>query len=87
MVALLTSAATPIVTAPKVALAPGTLKQMAMQVDPRLPATWDEAGHQWRIVAGRYDVIPGASSRDIAQKVRIRLPGGVLPMGRARNRG
>ncbi|WEK01454.1 MAG: fibronectin type III-like domain-contianing protein [Candidatus Sphingomonas phytovorans] len=80
MVTLLTSAATPIVTAPKVALAPGALKQMAVQVDPRLPATWDEAGHQWRMVAGRYDVILGGSSRDIAQKVRIRLSEGVLPV-------
>ncbi|WCM29028.1 fibronectin type III-like domain-contianing protein [Sphingomonas sp. QA11] len=80
MVALSTSAGTPIVTTPKVALAPDALKQMAMQIEPRLPATWDEAGHQWRIVAGRYDVILGGSSRDIAQKVRIRLPEGVLPV-------
>lgn len=65
----------------KVALAPGASKQVTLQVDPRLLATWDQAGHQWRIAAGSYDVILGASSRDIAQKTRIRLPARVFPVG------
>ncbi len=71
----------------KVALAPGASTQVTVQVDPRLLATWDEAGHQWRIAAGSYDVILGASSRDIAQKIRIRLPGRVLPVGWSPSRG
>jgi beta-glucosidase len=71
----------------KVALAPGASKQVTVQVDPRLLATWDEAGPQWRIAAGSYDVILGASSREIAQKVRIRLPARVLPVGWSPSRG
>jgi len=71
----------------KVALAPGASKQVAVQVDPRLLATWDEGRHQWRIAAGNYEVIVGASSRDIAQKVRIRVPERVLPVGWSPNRG
>ena len=87
-VASLTSAGTPIVAAPGKtraaasspdSRAPTLVKRMTVQVDPRLPATWDGAGHQWRIVAASHDVILGASSRDIAKKVRIRLPGGGLP--------
>ena len=71
----------------KVALAPGASKQVAVQVDPRLLATWDEVRHQWRIAAGNYEVIVGASSRDIAQKVRIRVPERALPVGWSPNRG
>jgi beta-glucosidase len=65
----------------KVALAPGASKQVTVQVDPRLLATWDEAGRQWRIAAGRYDVVLGASARDVAQKRAIRLPARTLPVG------
>jgi beta-glucosidase len=71
----------------KVALAPGASQQVTVQVDPRLLATWDDAGHQWRIKAGSYDVILGASSRDIAQKVTIRVPARVLAVGWSPNRG
>ncbi len=94
-VASLTSAGTLVVVAPgktrAAASSPDSratalVKRMAVQVDPRLPATWDETGHQWLIVAARHDVILGAFSRDIAQKVWIRLPGGVLPAWRAPNR-
>jgi beta-glucosidase len=65
----------------KVSLAPGAARQVTVQVDPRLLATWDQAGHQWRIAAGTYEVILGASSREIAQKVRIRVAARVLPVG------
>ncbi|MES1972259.1 MAG: beta-glucosidase [Pseudomonadota bacterium] len=65
----------------KIALEPGASKRVTLRVDPRLLATWDPAGHQWRIAAGNYDVIVGQSSRDIAQKVTIRLPARTLPVG------
>ncbi|MDB5703397.1 MAG: glycosyl hydrolase [Sphingomonas bacterium] len=65
----------------KVALAPGASQQVTVQVDPRLLATWDDSGHQWRTKAGSYDVILGASSRDVAQKVTIRVAARVLPVG------
>ena len=64
----------------KVALAPGASRQVTVQVDPRLLATWDAAGHQWRIAGGRYAVLLGASSRDIAQTVSITIPARVLPV-------
>ena len=64
----------------KVALAPGASRQVTVQVDPRLLATWDAAGHQWRIAGGRYAVLLGASSRDIAQTVSITVPARVLPV-------
>lgn len=65
----------------KVALAPGAARQVTVQVDPRLLATWDAAGQQWRIAGGRYAVLLGASSRDIAQTVSITVSARTLPVG------
>ncbi|MDB5691015.1 MAG: glycosyl hydrolase [Alphaproteobacteria bacterium] len=63
----------------KVTLAPGAARTVTVNVDPRLLATWDEAGRSWRIAPGTYQVMLGASARDIRQTVNVRLAGGTLP--------
>ena len=65
----------------KIALDPGKSASVKLTVDPRLLATWDEAGRQWRIAGGTYQVMLGASSRDIAQTVSVTLARQTLPAG------
>jgi beta-glucosidase len=62
----------------KVDLAPGGETIVTIKVDPRLLALFK--GGQWRQAAGRYQVMLGASSRDIRQTVSIRLPARRLPV-------
>ena len=63
----------------KVDLAPGSSKTVDVEVDPRLLATFDEAGHAWRIAPGSYTVMLGASSRDLRSNTTVNLPGVSLP--------
>jgi beta-glucosidase len=63
----------------KVDLAPGASKTVDVEVDPRLLATFDEAGHAWRIAPGSYTVMLGASSRDLRSNTTVNLPGVSLP--------
>jgi beta-glucosidase len=65
----------------KVNLAPGASRTVTVNVDPRLLATWDEGTHSWRIATGTYQVMLGASSRDIRQTVSVHLAGATLPGG------
>ncbi|HEX8486855.1 beta-glucosidase [Sphingomonas sp.] len=65
----------------KVPLAPGAAQTVSVAIDPRLIATWDESGRQWRIAAGRYRVMLGASSRDVGQSVAVSVPALTLPAG------
>lgn len=44
---------------------------MAMTIDPRLLATWEEGG--WRVRAGTYRFAVGASSEDLGPMVSIAL--------------
>jgi beta-glucosidase len=63
----------------KVELAPGASKTVDVEVDPRLLATFDEAAHVWRIAAGSYRVMLGASSRDIRANTMVSLSALTLP--------
>lgn len=63
----------------KVELAPGESRGIRVAIDPRLLAMWDEAGHHWRIAAGAYRLILGASSRDIRQIVTVMVSARTLP--------
>jgi beta-glucosidase len=63
----------------KVDLAPGASQSVTVQIDPRLLATFDESSHVWRIAPGTYQVLLGASSRDIRQTASVNLPGLTLP--------
>jgi len=63
----------------KVALAPGASKSASVTVDPRVLATWDEAGQQWRIAGGTYRVMLGTSAADITQTVTVTVPARTMP--------
>jgi beta-glucosidase len=63
----------------KVDLAPGQSEAVDVDVDPRLLAMFDEAGHVWRIAPGSYTLSLGASSRDLRSNTRVILPALSLP--------
>jgi beta-glucosidase len=63
----------------KVELAPGASRNVSVTIDPRLLATFDNTARQWRIAPGAYQVLVGASSRDIRQTATVSLPGLTLP--------
>lgn len=63
----------------KVDLAPGAVRKVTVDVDPRLLATFDEAGHAWRIAPGSYSLMVGASSRDLRSNTTVTLPALILP--------
>jgi beta-glucosidase len=63
----------------KVELAPGASQSVDVEVDPRLLATFDDAGHSWRIAPGAYRLMLGASSRDMRANTTITLPAMSLP--------
>lgn len=48
----------------KVSLQPGQSRTVSVTIDPRLLATFDVPGHQWKIAAGGYPIQVGHSSRD-----------------------
>lgn len=48
----------------KVSLQPGQSRTVSVTIDPRLLATFDVPGHQWKIAAGSYPIQVGHSSRD-----------------------
>src|SRR5690606_32102959 len=63
----------------KVDLAPGEQKQVQVQVDPRLLATWSTPQRQTLIAASNVEVLLGTSSRDIVEKASVELPARALP--------
>ena len=63
----------------KVELAPGATQTVSVDVDPRLLATFDEAGHAWHIAPGSYTLMLGASSRDLRSNTTVTLPALSLP--------
>ena len=66
----------------KVMLAPGAAQTVALMIDPRLLATWDEGRHGWHVAAGRYRVTLAASAVDTGSSVTVALPERWLPAGR-----
>ena len=52
----------------KVSLQPGQSRTVSVTIDPRLLATFDVPGHQWKIAAGSYPIEIGHSSRDFVLK-------------------
>ena len=61
----------------KLSLAPGEARSVSVDVDPRLLATF--SGNRWRIAAGQYQIMLGASSRDLRQTASVRLPAVTMP--------
>jgi len=48
----------------KVSLQPGQSQQVSVSVPAKLLSTWDAANHKWKLNAGAYGLVAGASSRD-----------------------
>ena len=48
---------------------------------PRLFATWDEAGQQWRIAGGTYRLMLARSADESGETTTLTLPAQVLPAG------
>ncbi|MBK9715076.1 MAG: glycoside hydrolase family 3 C-terminal domain-containing protein [Kouleothrix sp.] len=49
----------------KVSLQPGQSQQVSLKLDRRAFSYWDTASHSWKIADGVYQIMAGASSRDI----------------------
>jgi beta-glucosidase len=58
----------------KVRLEPGERRTIRISVDPRLLATWREAGDQWVIAPGAYRVLAGQASDALPLSAEIALP-------------
>ncbi len=65
----------------KTSLAAGEGKTLTLTVDPRLLATWDTAAHGWKIAAGDYKVMTGASEADLGAPVTVHLDAQTLDAG------
>lgn len=65
----------------KLELKPGATASVALTVDPRLLATWDDKAHGWSVAAGDYTVTLGASSRDTAAKADVAVAAKAIPVG------
>lgn len=65
----------------KVDLAAGGSTSVALRVDPRLLATYDEPNRVWRIAASAYRVMAGGASDRLGDAVTVRMPARTLPAG------
>ena len=54
-------------------LAPGETRRVEIAVDPRMPATFDEAARRWRITAGGYEISAGfdVTHREVAAMIML----------------
>jgi len=62
----------------RVALGPGQSRRVTVPVDRRLLASWDKAGHGWRLAAGDYAVFVGTDAQTPALETTARLEGASL---------
>jgi beta-glucosidase len=62
----------------KVMLKPGESKTVTIELGPRSFAYYDPEAKGWRVAAGRYELLVGASSRDIRLTDAVSLAKGVL---------
>jgi beta-glucosidase len=54
-------------------LAPGESTEVFLALEDRDLAYWDDAGGGWRIEPGRFEILVGASSRDIRLRASLEL--------------
>lgn len=75
-----------------VTLEPGERREVRVELDPGAFAFWDDARHTWMAEEGEFEILVGASSRDIRARTTVRLtetstsdgpgsPGSALTMG------
>jgi beta-glucosidase len=57
----------------KVALAPGEEKEVRFALSRRAFAFWDPAAHGWRVEAGTFTILVGASSRDLRLSAQVEV--------------
>jgi beta-glucosidase len=65
----------------KVMLQPGQSQTVSVTIDPRLFATWDQAGHQWRIAGGSYRLMLARSAGESGETTTLTLPAQTIPAG------
>ncbi len=63
----------------KIDLKPAGSARVTVNVDPRLLATWSGTAHGWRIAAGSYQIMIGASAQDIRATASVTLQARILP--------
>jgi beta-glucosidase len=63
----------------RVTLAPGETKPVTMSLEPRSFAYWDDHDKTWRVEAGTFEILAGASSRDIRLRRKIEVSDRSLP--------
>ncbi|MTV36291.1 beta-glucosidase family protein [Duganella radicis] len=57
----------------RVDLKPGESRQVSVEVDPRVMASFDLAANNWHVAAGTYDIEVGASVNQPVLKAKLRL--------------
>jgi beta-glucosidase len=63
----------------RVSLSPGESKEVSVSLEPRAFAFWDDRGKDWAVEGGHFDILVGASSRDIRARQALDLSSRVLP--------
>ena len=63
----------------RVDLGPGEQRQVAVSIDPRLLATFDEDARRWRVRAGAYQLSAGFDSRRRGSNATFELQPASLP--------
>lgn len=64
----------------KVTLDPGESSIVTFELDSRSFAYWSEPRNDWHVEPGTYTIEVGASSRDIAERAQVDLPGDNAPI-------
>jgi len=59
----------------KVTLEPGARADVVVRLEPRAFAFWDTTHHNWYAEPGEFEILVGASSRDIRSRARLNLSG------------
>ena len=62
----------------KVHLEPGASERVLLELDERAFAFFDVDVARWRVEAGEFDLLVGASSRDIRSTVTVEVPGEII---------
>jgi len=63
----------------RVSLDPGETKPVTMTLEPRAFAYWDQGAKKFKIAAGTFEVLAGASSRDLRLRQKIEVADRSLP--------
>ncbi len=63
----------------RVSLDPGQTKPVTVTLEPRAFAYWDQDAKNWKIAAGSFELLAGASSRDVRLRRKIEVADRTLP--------